>query len=423
MSGTTRPEPIRSMNEKAFQGLLQSGLGRAIIYASEHDVRPFRHAILDACLHCYSLDVQSEGTRAAYMLELVDLLPDRQFYCDQVLKALPGSGDDWDAVQRFHFAACMAFDGDEQAKRVMYESFEPGPRMGEDIAIDFVRMDGLNGLLFAAAKIGALISKPEKVNLGWLWSQAIEICGEQEARAALCQAGATDPRVEACRLALMAGQANSRGESGKWEEIKGLSYEQMRPKLLSLSAFRLRGWGEQASAGDLEHAAQGLVAAQGPAGQIQHLRIFGRRPYPLDPGLLVELALSANGDLGYVAGVALARITHPSIRDAAFRLVENRLAGRSFAVEMLDRNWQPDDHGTVLGWFENEPDRQARHHMGMDLRPFWKRHPETASEPGMLCSLYENGPCSCCRGVRDPAPDRTRLAFRAHAGGMRARRE
>lgn len=53
------------------------------------------------------------------MLELVNLLPDRQFYCDEVLNSLPHSGDDWDAVQRFHFATHMAFDGDERAKRLL----------------------------------------------------------------------------------------------------------------------------------------------------------------------------------------------------------------------------------------------------------------------------------------------------------------
>ena len=101
----------RMMNKAEFHELLKNGLGRAILYAQESDVKPFRNVILDACLHCYSADVQCEGTRAGYMLELVDLLPDRQFYCDEVLKALPGSGDDFDAVQRFHFARNLALDG------------------------------------------------------------------------------------------------------------------------------------------------------------------------------------------------------------------------------------------------------------------------------------------------------------------------
>jgi len=386
------------MNKNEFQELVRSGLGRAIIYARENDVQPFRDVILDACLHCYSADAQCEGTRAGYMLELVNLLPDRQFYCDEVLKALPGSGDDWDAVQRFHFATYMSFDGDERARQVMYESFEPGPNMGEAVAIDFVRMDGLKGLLFAAAKIGALlISKPNEMDGGWLWMQAREICGEQEATTALCQAGAIDPRVEAYRLAAVAGEANSHRGIGTWEEIKALSYAQLKPKLLGLRAFRLSGWGKRASTDDVERAAHGLMAAQVPEEQIQHLRVFSRRPFPLDPSLLLKLSFSANEDLALAAAVALAQIMHPSVREVAFRLVGNRLAGRDAAIAMLGQNWVPNDHEVVLSWFESELDRDTRHHMETDLRNFWESHPDPASELRMLCSLYEKGPCSFCR--------------------------
>jgi len=82
------------VNKSNFQELIKAGLGRGILYARDNDVRPFRDVILDACLHCYSADPQSEGTRAGYMLELVNLLPDRQFYCDEVLNSLSNSGDD-----------------------------------------------------------------------------------------------------------------------------------------------------------------------------------------------------------------------------------------------------------------------------------------------------------------------------------------
>lgn len=385
------------MNKSEFQELVQSGLGRAIIYARDNDVQAFRDVILDACLHCYSVDAQSEGTRASYMLDLVNLLPDRQFYCDQVLSALPNSRDDWDAAQRFHFAAYLSFDGHARARQVMYESFKPGPNLGEAIAIDFVRMDGLKGFLFAAAKIGELlITRPDEVDEGWLWMQAKEICGEEEARKSLSEAGATDPRIEAYRLAAMAGEDNG-GNRRTSEEIKTLSYEQLQPKLLDIRPFRLRVWGKRAGTDDLERAAYGLLAAQAPKEQLQYLRIFSGRPFPLDPRFLLELSLSTNEELAYAAPVALAQITHPSVRNLAFRLVDNRLVGRQVAIAMLDQNWQPNDHEVVLSWFEAESDRNARHYMERDLMHFWEHHPEPASEIRMLYSIYEKGPCSFCR--------------------------
>ncbi len=99
------------MNENEFQRLIHCRSGRAILYAIEHDVSAFRDMILDACLHCYAVDVQAEGTRADYMLNLVKLLPDKDFYCDRVIAALPSGGDDWNTVQRFRFAEIMASTG------------------------------------------------------------------------------------------------------------------------------------------------------------------------------------------------------------------------------------------------------------------------------------------------------------------------
>jgi hypothetical protein len=386
------------MDESEFQELIQLGKGRAIIYARDNSVEQFQDVILDACLHCYSIDPQSEGTRADYMIELVNLLPDRQFYYDEVLKALPGSGDDWDAVQRFRFAACMVFDGDERAKRIMYASYDPGPKMGEGIAINFVQMDGVDGFLFAAAKVGALsASKPDEVDQGWLWMNAKESLGEQEARAALSQAAATDPRIGAYRLAAEADEANSHVGMNAVNEIRALSYEQLGLKLTGMQAFRLRYWGKDADAENIERAAHGLVAAQEPEEQLQHLRIFSQRPFPLDPSPLLDLSMSSNEGLAHAAASALTQITHPSVRKLAFRLVETRLIGRQVAIDMISQNYEPNDHQVVLNWFESESDREIRHSMQHDLRDFWDRHPEPASEVTMLLSLYENGPCSFCR--------------------------
>ena len=116
------------MDENEFRHLLRLGLGRAILYAKDHDMQELRNAILDACLHCYAYNPQIEGTRGDYMLELVDLMPDKEFFYGEVLRALPGSGDNWDAVQRFRFAACLAFDGNELAKRAMYKAMRRARR-------------------------------------------------------------------------------------------------------------------------------------------------------------------------------------------------------------------------------------------------------------------------------------------------------
>ncbi len=230
---------------------------------------------------------------------------------------------------------------------------------------------------------------PDEGNQGWLWWRAIETFGEAKALAALRAAGATDSRIEAYRAAV---------EAPKTREIPTkLSYAEMSLGLLGLSGSWLMEWGAEASLEDLEYAARRFLRAESPEEQIQHLRIFAKRAFPLDLNVLVKLTASKDEALAYAAVVALAQIKHPEVRDIAFQLVARQRAGRRLAIVMIGENFEPNDHELVLRWFESEPDRYIRHGMGIDLRNFWEDHPEATLELRMLRTVYEQGECSDCR--------------------------
>ena len=362
-------------------------------------MRGFRDLILDACLHCYAYDAQIEGTRADYMLELIDGTPDRDFYHDKVLKALAGGEDNWDAAQRFRFAACLGMDGDARAKRAMYEAFSPGPKMGEAIGIDFLQMDGVEGLLFAAEKLGALLmSTTESVDLGWMMSVARENLGDEQAQEILRKAGEGNPQIEVYRLALEASRKRSDERLGKSGEIANMSYDQLRPRLSELNFVWIRSWGEKASETDIERAAQGLAAAQNPKEQYAHLHIFSRRRFTGDIQLLFSLVNEEEERVGLGALIALSQITHPSVRELAFGLINARAKRRGEAVELLLRNFRPGDHEIALEWFEADDDAEVRHSVGIDLMKLCEMHPDKSTEPSVMRALYEKGPCSFCRG-------------------------
>lgn len=386
------------MDEGRFRSLLHLGLGRPVLYAREHDVDRFRDVILDACLHCYAYDPQIEGTRADYMLELVALTPNKDFYYDGVLKVLPGSGDDWDAEQRFRIAACLAMDGNDRAKRVMYESFSPGPKSGEGIGINFLQIDGTDGFLFAAEKIGTLLqTTSEKVNLGLMMSVAGEILGEEKAERALREAGAHSSEIETYRLANEDGRARSQENARQLQEIMCASYEQLRSRMGQIFQPWLASWGERASDADIERAVHGLAVAQTAKEQHSHLRIFSRRRFPGDIRPLLNLVNVEEEHVGLAAIIALSKTTDPAVRELAFRLVNTSASWRGQAIELLLRNFEPGDHLVALQWFEAEDDAQTRHSMGNDLMDLCETHPDKGAEARMMRALYEEGPCSFCR--------------------------
>ena len=77
------------MRTTDFAKMLELGLGRAVFFAREHDMTPFRDMILNACLHCQSYDAQLDGTRGVYMSEIINSTPDMAFYREGILGRWP----------------------------------------------------------------------------------------------------------------------------------------------------------------------------------------------------------------------------------------------------------------------------------------------------------------------------------------------
>ena len=380
------------MDATEFQRLLRNGLGRAILYVRDHDVREFRDIILNACLHSPAYDVQLEGSRAAYMHELVALLPDRDFFQSEVVRALAHGGDDQDAFYRLEFAAHLASERDD-VKRTMYEAFGPGPNYGEMAGVLLLQLDGMPGFLFAAARIGARHD-------GYLLSQACQALGEDATWTALQEAAVSNPDIEAFRAVAWERRLRDHERQPRRNpSVATLRY----PEILEeeKSPTRLMKWAEQASDEEIELAAEGLrLAATGdPARLLAHLRIFRERRYPrpdIAP-LLLKLAESDDSQIAIAALSALGNVTDPAVRSLALRMMDTGSELRGHAADLLASNFEPGDHDLVLLWFVSEQDADVRHDLGFDLPAFWDRHPDEATRIRMLLALYEYGPCSLCR--------------------------
>ncbi len=386
------------MNAPEFREALTSGLGRAILYAREQDVEAFRDTILEACLHCWAIDPQSEGTRAGYMLDLVEELPDPQFFTDKVLQSLNGCGDDWDAVQRFVFASYLAMDGNERARAAMYEHYAPGPRLGEEMAVRFVELDGLEGALFAADKLGRmLLDDPEEPDIGGFPSVADEILGPEEFSRALQRAGKENPHIERYRLAVEASKRAIGERLTGRQELERLTYQELRRVFGRRGPVEFRRWGRHASVDELELAARDLRVARSPEEQRQLLSIFAERVYPLAIDDLIALAADDEAAVALAAVAALSNIASPQVRRLAFELVDGNRPGRQRAISLLIKNSRRGDHEVVLSWFQREKERDAIHRMKIDLTRFWECHPDAMTETSMLLWIYERVPCSECR--------------------------
>jgi len=329
------------------------------------------------------------------MFDLVEKLPDRDFYCEAVLKALPEDPDSWDAVHRFWLACNFAELGYKRAKEAMYAAYRPGPHFGDNIGDSFTAMDGLHGFLFAADKIGeSLLVSDHEVETGYLVGCADDRLGEEVTWGALRARAEQNPRIKA----LIDAVETSRISDPDRDKILDLPYDELKPHIgLRRSRTRLAEWGEQASESELQLAALGLIASTDPAELGAHLRIFSRTPFPLDP---TPLFLMVDGVDQYVANgalYALEQLELPAARTLAFRLMEERSSLRGEAIGLLRSSFEPGDHELALKWFSSESDPEVLHSFQTSIRRLWEDHPQSESEVAMLLRLYERGPCSFLR--------------------------
>src|SRR5262249_17310627 len=120
-------------------------------------------------------------------------------YHDAILDAIPDSPDSWDGYQLLYFAVNFALQGDEEARRALYDKFDRQefrePFMGASQIID---LDGFDGMLHVAEVLGArILSEPDfRENDDLLW-ELYEEHGKDVVMAKLKAAAESNENVRA----------------------------------------------------------------------------------------------------------------------------------------------------------------------------------------------------------------------------------
>ena len=73
-----------NLKPEEFHEALQKGLGRAYLYVNKYGDSQVRDSILYYCLHNPSYDAQCEEERAEWLISLIDLTENQDFYFSSV---------------------------------------------------------------------------------------------------------------------------------------------------------------------------------------------------------------------------------------------------------------------------------------------------------------------------------------------------
>lgn len=149
---------------RLFRSSIRRGTGLAYLLAAKHPFVDFSDEIIKACVKNFAYDGQCEESRAPYLFGLINLSQRKEKIRSVILNALATvNKDTWTLTQLFDLAKHFALQGDAEARQAIYNRFYTNPINGAPWAgyAEIIELDGLDGLLFIADKIGkALATDP-----------------------------------------------------------------------------------------------------------------------------------------------------------------------------------------------------------------------------------------------------------------------
>lgn len=145
-------EPSLPLSVKQFRHALNAGLGRARMHLDKYGLSSeLNHVVLDSALKCRFYDPQVDGLPADWFADFcaaVEIIP-------QLLTAESGV-EYWDQAWRFALLAAFTRRDYPGARTALYNSLietEDGDLLGAE---DLVEVEGADGLLYVARRLGAL---------------------------------------------------------------------------------------------------------------------------------------------------------------------------------------------------------------------------------------------------------------------------
>jgi hypothetical protein len=363
-----------------FAAWVGKGLGRAVLYLKTNDSTPCREALLHACTHNLIYDRQCEESRTPYLLELIELSGDTEFYRNGILTALKSDDDQVDQGQMFELAASFAEKGDNEIKQNMYSAFERDG-FGLTAADELVRLDGLRGLVFVAKSFGA--EDPEE--RPWQFGHLIETLETQHGKQTL-PAQLDDFLREWREYEAIWERARQKPPEPRPD------YETVKHNLTRLG-YR---WARNASIQELEIAADDLLAENDKERLFGYLNMFRLRRFPKAIDQLLELARTADQRVARAAVFALSNIQDQRVRALGLDLMAGAKWWRGDAVNLLTHNSQDGDYRILEDLLEQHADPDEYDWLGHGVLRFVETHRSEEAERALLL-LYENGPCTLCR--------------------------
>lgn len=398
------------MTEIPFEVAIQRGLGRVVLQLRERgDGTEHREAIQHACRNNLKHDWWTECHRGEYLADVLEASGDFDWHAPRLKEAL--------FLPEVYFkqlamiCAWLTRRGLADLRSELYAAWSTRfHRLTEKSRMDgdgaLLWMDGAEGWRYVQRE---LLASPLSEEDFWLEESIYDELVEQLGSKAARRAGDSDP---ALRSAIERIHKKKHSRRGKYQPpppvptIEAEIWEALENSEAHWGPYRLA-----------RHAPRKVfraLAARVPTEPEllkRWLKLFRERPYPLSPKPLLLLTEHSDAQIAWYALHALSPVRHPRVRAFAEHLANSDSYHRARIADFLATNPGPNDTALLEQVWESLTNDEERHHFVLSMREFHDMRPDDAPTR-LLITLYENSPCSVCRGSlvewimeRKAAPD------------------
>lgn len=406
------------MNQDEFAKAINQGLGRAIQHLQTHDAEPRLAAIEYACLKNTAYDPQCEETRDAYLFEIIELTGQSAYFLDRITQHLFLAEENYDLAQLYALTRMFAQTDFPEARKFLYERFdkfvtqkEMGGLDGDPwhrgmislFSEDLLKLDGLDGLIWVADRLGQELNKPEDYYIDdSVLYEANERFGKNEVNNLFANLSTTNPNISIYSETLFVQEQKQLANRAKARKNRGyVDYQTFKTNLMRYEKGKVplyisTGWSKRtATDKDLEEAALALLEISEPNLLAVYLRIFRWRRFPLGHDILLNHSQNEDEHVSHFAIEALVHVEHAEVRDLAIGLLELKTSA-PLAIPLFTNNFYAGDLDLIRNAFNFIETSDDWHDFGWSFKRFFEVNliPEAQD---LLINLYEHTPCANCR--------------------------
>lgn len=321
--------------KQTFRSSIRRGTGEAYLIMQNNPTVDFSTDIIKASLTNYAYDGQSENSRALYLSELIALSKQRDKIRKELLQGLATEQDDtWALTQLFDLAKIFAQSCDTEARQVIYDKFFNNIVDHSDWVgySEILELDGLDGLIFIADKIGKALEKnPDD------WQDDMIIDHFQRENPKVKAYGELEKASKQNRFIKIYLDNIKRTEENRKNHVREkVEYNNIIEEALLCKPY-IRLWKRKITDKQLTAIANQLLIEKNKINQEKLLYVFNKFKFPFDNEFILQLAKQKPTSKNRIVEFAI----------DALQLLQSKNI-RQFALEQLKTTKRPEGFTNIL---------------------------------------------------------------------------